>query len=146
MFETELRCLKELLLFFQRTPRSNLIRWFSSTNSSSSLWSNRAKVPRGRRASCCKLPPFSRHSTPCLFYPNPCLTSPPLPASRPPSSTPPSAPTLFTPHSTKPKLSQSNSLPSTCKYSQRYVICRSTTNYSLHSFSAACGRMRDSFV
>lgn len=104
---------------FQLTPRFSLTRWFSST-SSNSLWSSKAKVPKGRQASCYRRPPFSRHSTPSPFCLNLLITSPPLPASRPPSSTPPSVPMPSTLHSTTPKLSLSSSLPSTYKSSQRY--------------------------
>lgn len=106
---------------FQHTPRFSRILWFSNTSSSSSLWFSRAKVPKGRRASCCRRPPFSRHSilSPCC--PNLLLTSLLHQASRLPSSTPLSAHMPFTPPSTMPKLSLSSSLPSTYKSSQRYV-------------------------
>lgn len=106
---------------FQHTPRFSRILWFSNTSSSSSLWFSRAKVPKGRRASCCRRPPFSRHSILSLCCPNLLLTSLLHRASRLPSSTPLSAHMPFTPPSTMPKLSLSSSLPSTYKSSQRYV-------------------------
>lgn len=113
------RLLRFVLFSLQLTPRFSPTRWFSST--SSSLWSSRAKAPKGRPASCCRRPPFSRRSIPSLFCPSLPTTSPAPPASRPPSSTPPSVPTPSTPRSTTPKPSLSSSLPSTYKYSQRYL-------------------------
>lgn len=99
-------------LFLQQpTHRSSPTPWSSSTSSisSSSLWR-----PRGR-------PPFSRRRIPSPCCPNRLPTSQPRPASRPPSSIPPLALTLYTLHSTTPRLSPSSSPPSTSRFSRRWA-------------------------